>query len=194
MSAQEPSGGEVRGVIAFIGIGSNVGNPAEACREAVGKVSESPGIRLIRCSSYYRTEPVGHKDQDWFINAVAEVRTHLSPRRLLEALKEIERQMGRTAGTKWGPRIIDLDLLLYGLEIHQEEGMVIPHPELHRRAFVLVPLCEIASYVIHPAFGVSMRGLMHRLKDPAKVEPTTDEEEKKTTLWVSSHDKEIISD
>ena len=104
------------------------------------------------------------KDQDWFINAVAEIRTALSARRLLEVLQEIERQMGRTEGPRWGPRIIDLDLLLYGREIHQEEGLVIPHPELHRRAFVLVPLCEIASYMIHPAFGVSISGLMQRLE------------------------------
>jgi 2-amino-4-hydroxy-6-hydroxymethyldihydropteridine diphosphokinase len=177
MGVQEPSGGEVRGVIAFIGIGSNMGKPAEACRKAVDQVAHSAGIRLIRCSSLYRTEPVGNKEQDWFINAVAEIRTPLSPRQLLEALQGIERQMGRTEGPKWGPRIIDLDLLLYGREVHHETDLVIPHPELHRRAFVLVPLCEIASYMIHPAFGVSMSGLMQRLKDPASVEPYRDADE-----------------
>jgi 2-amino-4-hydroxy-6-hydroxymethyldihydropteridine diphosphokinase len=170
MDLQGPAGGEVRGVIAFIGIGSNRGNPVDACREAVRHLSETPQVRLLRCSSLYRTEPVGPHDQPWFINAVAEIRTSLPPRRLFEALKEIERRMGRTEGPKWGPRIIDLDLLLYGQEVVAEGDLNIPHPELHRRRFVLVPLCELASYVIHPAFGVSVGGLMDRLTDPGSVE------------------------
>lgn len=102
MDAQEPSGGKVSGVITFIGIGSNMGKPAEACRKAVEQVAQTPGNRLIRCSSLYRTEPVGNKEQHWFINAVAEIRTSLSPRQLLEALQGIERQMGRTEGPSGG--------------------------------------------------------------------------------------------
>ena len=78
--------------------------------------------------------------------------------------------MGRSAGTKWGPRVIDLDILLYGQEVVQEGGLVIPHQELHRRRFVLVPLWELAPYAIHPAFGISVRGLLDRLTDPARVE------------------------
>ncbi len=78
--------------------------------------------------------------------------------------------MGRTEGPRWGPRVIDLDILLYGQEVIAEEGLVIPHPELHRRRFVLEPLCELASYAIHPAFGVSVRGLLDRLTDPGLVE------------------------
>jgi 2-amino-4-hydroxy-6-hydroxymethyldihydropteridine diphosphokinase len=162
--------GKIRGVIAFIGIGSNQGKPADACREAVRKLSETPEVRLLRCSSLYRTEPVGPHDQPWFINAVEEIRTSLSPRLLFDALKEIERRMGRTEGPKWGPRLIDLDLLLYGQEVVHERDLVIPHPELHRRRFVLVPLCELASYAIHPAFGVSARGLLERLEDQCLVE------------------------
>jgi 2-amino-4-hydroxy-6-hydroxymethyldihydropteridine diphosphokinase len=165
-----PEGGAVSGVIAFIGIGANMGRPTEACRTAVEKLAEIPGVRLLRSSSLYRTEPVGPQEQEWFINAVAEIRTDLSPRKLFSALKEIERRMGRTVGAKWGPRVIDLDLLLYGQEVTREEGLVIPHPELHGRRFVLIPLCELASYVIHPAFGVSVRGLLDRLTDPARVE------------------------
>ncbi len=161
---------EIRGVIAFVGIGSNQGEPADACREAMRRLSETPGVRLLRSSSFYRTEPVGPQDQPWFINAVAEIRTSLSPRRLFHSLKEIERLMGRAEGPKWGPRLIDLDLLLYGQELLQESDLVIPHPELHRRRFVLVPLCELASYAIHPAFGVSARGLLERLEDPCRVE------------------------
>ena len=170
MGCPSPEGGAVSGVIAFIGIGANLGSPAETCRTAVGMLGEIPGVRLLRSSSLYRTEPVGPKDQEWFINAVAEIRTSLPPGLLLKALKEIERRMGRTEGAKWGPRVIDLDILLYGQEVIREGDLVIPHPELHRRRFVLVPLCELASYAIHPAFGVSVRGLLDRLTDPARVD------------------------
>jgi 2-amino-4-hydroxy-6-hydroxymethyldihydropteridine diphosphokinase len=170
MGRQGSSGGEIRGIIAFIGIGSNMDKPADRCREAVKRLSKVTGIRVLRCSSFYRTEPVGPPDQAWFINAVAEIRTLLSPGELFAAMKEIERQMGRMDGLKWGPRIIDLDILLYGQEVVQEENLVIPHPELHRRRFVLEPLCELASYAVHPAFSVSIHGLMGRLADPARVE------------------------
>jgi len=98
------------------------------------------------------------------------VRTILSPRALLQALLQIEQEMGRVRTIRWGPRIIDLDILLFGQEVLQEEDLVIPHPELHRRRFVLVPLLELASYAIHPAFGVSIRGLMQRLQDDSRVE------------------------
>jgi 2-amino-4-hydroxy-6-hydroxymethyldihydropteridine diphosphokinase len=170
MGFPDPSGGGIRGIIAFIGIGSNLGNPAERCREAVQTLGMTQGIRLLRSSSLYRTEPVGPQDQPWFVNAAAEIRTILSPRQLLETLREIERKMGRTGGEKWGPRAIDLDILLYGQEVVRDEGMTVPHPELHRRRFVLVPLCELAPYAIHPAFGVSIRGLAERLTEPGRVE------------------------
>jgi 2-amino-4-hydroxy-6-hydroxymethyldihydropteridine diphosphokinase len=170
MGCPGPEDGAVSGIVAFIGIGANMGRPAETCRTAVGKLAEIPGVRLLRSSSLYRTEPVGPSDQDWFINAVAEIRTGLPPGLLLKALKEIERRLGRTEGMKWGPRVIDLDILLYGQEVIREGELVIPHPEMHRRHFVLVPLCELASYAIHPAFGVSMSGLLDRLSDPARVD------------------------
>jgi 2-amino-4-hydroxy-6-hydroxymethyldihydropteridine diphosphokinase len=170
MGSPAPGGGTVSGVIAFIGIGANMGKPAAACREALVKLAEIPGIKVLRSSPLYRTEPVGPQDQAWFVNAVAEIRSTLSPLMLFSALKETERRMGRSAGTKWGPRVIDLDLLLYGQEVFDQEGLVIPHPELHRRRFVLVPLCELAPYAIHPAFGVSVHGLLDRLEDPARVE------------------------
>lgn len=170
MGFEGPSGEEVRGIIAFIGIGSNLRDPAVQCRDAFRRIGAIPEIRLLRRSSLYRTEPVGPEDQPWFINAVAEIRTDLPPRKLFEALKGIERKMGRTDGPRWGPRVIDLDLLLYGQKVVAEEDLVIPHPELYRRRFVLEPLCELASYVIHPAFGVSVRGLLDRLTDPGLVE------------------------
>lgn len=161
---------EIGGVTAFIGVGSNRGDSADACRQAVRHLAQTSHVRLLRCSSLYRTEPVGPQDQPWFINAVAEIRTTLPPRMLFTVLKEIERLMGRTESAKWGPRLIDLDLLLYGQETVADADLRIPHPELHRRRFVLEPLAEIASYAIHPAFGVSVRGLLERLVDPGRVE------------------------
>jgi 2-amino-4-hydroxy-6-hydroxymethyldihydropteridine diphosphokinase len=151
------------GVIAYIGIGGNIGDPSAQCREAIRKLDETDGIKVLRTSSFYRTEPIGVVDQDWFINAVSEIRTMVAPRQLLTVLKDIEKWIGRKEGPRWGPRVIDLDILLYGQRIIDEEGLNIPHPEMHKRRFVLEPLCEIASYVIHPMYNISAQGLLSRL-------------------------------
>ena len=163
------SSDDTRGVISFIGVGSNLDDPAARCAEAVCRISQIAGIKVLRQSSLYRTEPVGFEEQGWFINAVVEIRTALNPHELLKVLQRIEDAMGRVRGPKWGPRTIDLDILLYGQEVIEENELVIPHPDLQKRRFVLEPLLEIASYVIHPAFGVSIRGLMERLDDKSKV-------------------------
>jgi len=171
----------VEGVIAFIGAGSNLGDSFEACLEAVRRVAALPRTRFLRRASLYRTEPVGSQDQGWFINTIIEVRTDLGPRELLAALQGIEKAMGRGEGRRWGPRAIDLDILLYGPQVLREEGLTIPHPELHRRAFVLVPLTEIASYAIHPAFGVSIQGLLGRLEDRSVVELLLEPQDRRRT-------------
>jgi len=154
----------LRGVIAYIGVGSNLEEPLRQCRLALQNLDALNDTRVLRTSSFYRTEPVGVREQDPFINAVAEIRTELLPRTLLGALKAIEREMGRRDSLRWGPRVIDLDILLYGQDVLREKDLVIPHPEFHKRRFVLAPLCEISSYVIHPAFGISMQGLLTRLE------------------------------
>jgi len=123
----------------------------------------------LRRSSLYKTEPVGGKDQPWFVNCVVEVRTVLKPRLLLSELKKIESDMGRQPAEKWGPRVIDLDILFYGQEIIREDDLTIPHPELHKRRFVLEPLNEIAPYIIHPVFGISVKGLLDRLEGSGAV-------------------------
>ena len=158
-----------RTTIAFLGIGANLSDPLGQCRTALKRIASLDRVRLLRTSSLYKTEPVGVKEQEWFINAAIEIRTTLRARDLLKNLREIEGAMGRMQEEKWGPRIIDLDILLYGQEIINEAGLVVPHPELHRRRFVLVPLAEIASYVIHPLFGVSIKGLLDRLEDRSRV-------------------------
>ena len=170
MASHASSGEGVEGTIAFIGIGANRGDAVEQCRKAFVHLENVPGIRVLRNSSLYRTEPIGPKDQPWYVNAVSEIRTTLLPRDLLQALKSIEVLMDRRPGPRWGPREIDLDILLYGQMVVNEEDLVIPHPELHRRRFVLEPLFEIASYAIHPSYGVSMKGLLDRLENGSIVE------------------------
>jgi len=170
MTNLENSNFDLGGVICFIGIGSNMMQPAKRCQEAVDRIEHIDGIKVLRTSSLYRSEPLGFTDQDWFVNAVIEVRTVLWPHQLLDVLKKLEMAMGRMETIKWGPRIIDLDILLYGQQIVQKDTLIIPHPQLHRRRFALLPLCEIAEYTIHPAFGVSIRGLLDRLLDTHIVE------------------------
>jgi 2-amino-4-hydroxy-6-hydroxymethyldihydropteridine diphosphokinase len=159
------------GIISFIGVGANLGRPEEQCRDALRRVGERDEIALLRTASFYRTEPIGDPDQPWFVNTVAELRTTLSPLRLMSELTAIEREMGRhRSGQPAEPRVIDLDLLLYGQEVVAETELVVPHPRLHERRFVLVPMNEIAGYVLHPAFGVSMQGLLSRCSDAGRVE------------------------
>lgn len=158
------------GIISFIGLGSNMGKPLDRCRQGIEYLKAVQKTQVLRCSSFYQTEPVGFLDQEWFINAVIELRTTLSARELIQELQSIERMMGRQKPIKWGPRIIDLDILLYGQEVIQTDGLIVPHPELHKRRFVVEPLYEIAPYAIHPAFGVSVAGLRERLSDENKVE------------------------
>jgi 2-amino-4-hydroxy-6-hydroxymethyldihydropteridine diphosphokinase len=158
------------GIISFIGMGANLGQPIVQCLEATERMHATSGIHVLRRSSFYRSEPVGHKEQSWFVNAVLEIRTMLPADDLLQALQTIERAMGREKEVRWGPRVIDLDVLLYGQQIIQSPDLNIPHPEFHKRRFVLTPFNEIAPYVMHPAFGVSIHGLLERLQDQHQVE------------------------
>jgi 2-amino-4-hydroxy-6-hydroxymethyldihydropteridine diphosphokinase len=160
----------LNGIICYIGIGSNLGNALQNCKCAIESLSQIEGILITRASSFYKTEPVGIENQNYFINAVVEITTTLCARNLLQALQNIEKSMGRMREVKGGPRIIDLDLLFYGQDVIREADLVAPHPEIQKRRFVLEPLNEIASYFIHPAFGVSIRGLKDRLNDNKIVE------------------------
>lgn len=117
---------------------------------ALGKLAELPATRLTAVSRLYRTEPVGKTDQDWFVNAAAVLETALSPRGLLNGLLEIERVMGRIRTEKWGPRLIDLDLLYYDQWVANEPDLVVPHPFLDQRRFVLAPLADVAPDWVHP--------------------------------------------
>lgn len=139
--------------IAYIGLGSNLDNPQLQVKSALQALDRISETKLIQHSALYRSAPVGFLNQPDFINAVAEVETSLAPKALLNSLLLVEQQYGRTREFRNAPRTLDLDLLLYGDITHQELGLTVPHPQMHKRAFVLQPLLEIAPYLIIPELG-----------------------------------------
>jgi 2-amino-4-hydroxy-6-hydroxymethyldihydropteridine diphosphokinase len=154
-------------ITCYVGLGSNVGDRLEHLRHAV-TLLDSGGVEVVVASGVYETEPVGPEQPD-FLNAVVEVRTTLSAQDLLARLKEIESEVGRTPSGRWGPREIDLDLMTYGDESIEDDDLQVPHPRMGDRAFVLVPLAEIASDVRLAAGSPSE--LLEALGD-AGVRPT----------------------
>ncbi len=139
---------------AFIGLGSNLGDPAEQVRAGMAALARLAATRVEACSSLYRSAPVGRQDQPDFINAVCRVRTGLAPAALMQQLLRIETAHGRDRrGGKGGPRTLDLDLLLYGNEAIHSESLTVPHPRLHERAFVLYPLSELEPDLAIPGHG-----------------------------------------
>ncbi len=141
--------------VAFVGLGSNVGQPARHVEEALLELDRLPDTRVVKRSSLYRTAPLGYADQPYFINAVAQLETGLSAERLLAELQGVEARHGRQRSFANAPRTLDLDLLLYGsLEMHSEQ-LTLPHPRLHERGFVLKPLVEIAADATIPRRGAA---------------------------------------
>ena len=148
---------------AFIGLGSNLGERESMIRAALEELSRVPETALVRASSLYDTEPVGEVDQPNFLNAVAQLDTGLSARQLLWNLHLIEKRLGRVRTQRWGPRTMDLDLLLYGDEVIEDADLRVPHPELVLRSFVLVPLVELDPLLVHPVTGETLLQLLSRL-------------------------------
>jgi 2-amino-4-hydroxy-6-hydroxymethyldihydropteridine diphosphokinase len=147
---------------AYIALGSNVGDRAAHFQEALRGLADTPGVKLANCSSLYETAAVGPEQPD-YLNAVVVAQVDLEPLALLGRLRELERASGRVRRERWGPRTLDLDLLLYGERVVAEEGLTVPHPELHRRRFVLEPLVEVAPWAVHPLLAQSMDELLHHL-------------------------------
>ena len=145
--------------ICYIGIGSNLGDRRAYIERAIERIRKAKGVTLLRSSSLYETEAVGDVPQGKFLNGVVEVEASLSPRELLRALNRIEDELERTREVAKGPRTIDLDILLYGDEVVDEAGLVVPHPRMHERDFVLRPLKELAPDLRHPTLKAKIKAI-----------------------------------
>jgi len=153
----------VRQEVVYLGLGSNLGDKTGNCLRALEGISASDHTHIQAVSSLYKTEPIGYRDQDWFINCVAKASTTLSPLPLQRFLQGIEQQMGRHKTFAMGPRLIDIDILFYGAEVIEEVGLIIPHPHLHERAFVLVPLAELTPDLSHPILKKTIKELLQNI-------------------------------
>ena len=136
--------------IAYISMGSNMGNKEENLNNAVKKLEEINGVKVSKVSSFITTEPWGNENQDEFLNGALKIETYLTPKELMTELLRIESELGRVREIKWGPRVIDLDIILFDDIVSNDEFVIIPHPLMHLRDFVLTPLNEIAPYALHP--------------------------------------------
>jgi len=161
----EPSRQPVR---AFVSLGSNIGDREENVLTAI-RALQDERTSLVAASHLYETEPIDLEDQPWFINAVAELSTTRTPRELLKRSHQVEQSLGRERDVRFGPRTIDIDLLLYGSEILSEPDLAIPHPRMTERRFVLVPLVELAPNLVDPRSGDSFADVLERLDEGKKV-------------------------
>jgi 2-amino-4-hydroxy-6-hydroxymethyldihydropteridine diphosphokinase len=153
---------------AYLGIGSNMGNRQAMLNEAIWLTDQELG-EVQRFSSMYETSAWGNTEQQAFLNQAIKIRTPFSPQWLMQKILQVEKQMGRKRMEKWGPRSIDIDILFYDQKIQHSQGLVIPHPQLHLRRFVLVPMVEIAPSLKHPILGKNMRQLLMECPDTGTV-------------------------
>jgi 2-amino-4-hydroxy-6-hydroxymethyldihydropteridine diphosphokinase len=154
---------EHKPVDAYIALGSNIEPRGKYIQQALNKLNEHPRIEVGDVSSVYETSPEGGPEQDQYLNAAAKIVTTLAPLDLLDALQAIEKELGRKRDVYWGPRTIDLDILLYGQEIIIEDRLTVPHPLMHERRFVMQPLAQIAPEVMHPILMMSARTILESL-------------------------------
>lgn len=152
--------------LVYLSIGSNQEHPYSNCIKGLHLLEKTDGIRILKRSLFYITRPVDYTDQDWFINGAIKIGTALDPLPLLQVLQEIEKKIGRKSnGIRFGPRILDLDILFYDNSIMDQAGLVIPHPRMHKRCFVLKPLCDIDPGIVHPVLNKTVQSLLLSVDD-----------------------------
>ena len=154
---------------AFLGLGSNMGDKEENIKKALEMLKDESGIDIERVAPFYRTAPVGYTEQDWFLNTVAQIQTTLKPNILLAQILGIEDFLGRKRQIHWGPRVVDLDILMYGTHVIREPGLEVPHPRMLERAFVMVPLADLAPDILFPG-GKTAAEIARELKGSQEIE------------------------
>jgi len=151
---------------AYISVGSNIGDKLLNCQKGISALTESDKSIIIGQSNFYKTEPVDYTDQDWFVNSVVKIETTLDPFQLLYALKTIEKNAGRAEDRiRYGPRILDLDIIFYDDIIINSSNLIIPHYRMHKRRFILKPVCDINSKLVHPVLKMDMQYFLNNLDD-----------------------------
>lgn len=155
----------------FLSLGSNLGDRLSNIQQAVSHLSMSEHIKILKTSSFYETEPWGNKNQEWFINAALALDTDFTCEELLEFCQNIEVQLGRIRkeNEKWSQRAIDIDILMYDDKLINKQNLIVPHPLMHLRAFVLVPMLEVKADLIHPVFNKTISDLYDELANPEDV-------------------------
>ena len=153
---------------AYLCLGANLGHPRQQIERAIMMLQDE-GVAIVTRSSWYETEPVGRDDQPWFLNLVVQAETSLSPHELLSVCQRVERRAGRLPSPRFGPRHLDIDILLYGNQCVESPDLTVPHPRMHERRFVLIPLLEIAPDLRDPVLGQPYADLVSRLDEGKKV-------------------------
>jgi 2-amino-4-hydroxy-6-hydroxymethyldihydropteridine diphosphokinase len=149
---------------AFLSVGSNLGDPLRNCRRGIEALCLDGDVQLAACSPFYRTQPVDYLHQDWFVNAALLIETALTPFELLDKAQGIQVRMGRKSDAiRFGPRTLDLDLILYEDSVIDTPHLVVPHPRMHKRRFVLQPICDIDPMVVHPVLGLTVHEILKQL-------------------------------
>ncbi len=151
--------------LAYISVGSNLGDKLVNCKKGIATLTSGDKVNLKEVSNFYITEPVDFKEQEWFVNAVIKVTTSLDPFKLLAEMLGIQQRAGRHADKRFGPRVLDLDILFYDNLVIRESNLVLPHPRMHKRRFVLKPICDIDKKLKHPVFKKNMQALLDSLQD-----------------------------
>jgi len=151
---------------AFISVGANLGDRLRNCCLGIAALCADDRVQLAARAPFYETEPVDYTDQDWFLNTAIKIWTRLAPLDLLNHMQAVQAALGRQAGgIRFGPRTLDLDIIFYGDLIFQNERLILPHPRLHKRRFVLQPICDIDPTVVHPTLGMDVKTLLNQIPE-----------------------------